>query len=132
MGNKHANKPCNMCITLPLLAAGHTLRAAEIARIATTTCSCPDALDHLLAASCAGMNKNSQLHLVRCSTCQRLLLAAAFYAHLPSCRWEAGPLLFRDITSLSCRRHTLYKASSELPCTLHCLVPDRSCMGQVP
>ena len=106
VGNKHANMPGSMCKAMAALVAGHMPRAAEFARMATTTCLCPDALDDLLAASCAGMNKHSQLHLVRCSTCQRLLLAAAFHAHLPTCRWEAGPLLFGQITSSPCRRHT--------------------------
>ena len=114
---------------VPMLAAGHTPRAAEFARIATTTCSCPDALDHLLAASCAGMNSHSQLQLVRCSTCQRLLLAAAFHAHLPLCR--CASCLAKSPARLAGATRW-YKASTALPFTLHCLVLDRRCLGQVP
>ena len=98
-GSKHADVPCNLCRAI---AAGHTPRAAESARTATTTCSCPDALDHLLAASCAGLSSHSQLHLVRCSACKRLLLAAAFHAHLPLCRCAC---CVGTIPGPPCRRH---------------------------
>ena len=119
-----------MCRAVPVLAAGHTPGAAEFARTAATAYSCPDALDHLLAASCAGMNDHSQLPLVRCSTCRRLLLAAAFHAHLPLCRCACFLAVYHQPTLQA--PHTGTRASSALPCTLHCLVPDRRCLGQMP